>query len=58
MGVSYIFVAFMALDGKLVITSVATQPLISTKYLPEIYIVGKFLLSVFERRNNKLNESL
>ena len=58
MGVSYIFVAFMALDGKLVITSVATQPLISTKYLPEIYIVEKFLLSAFERRNNKLNESL
>ena len=53
MSANYIFVAFMALDGKLVITSVATQLLISTKYLPEIYnIVRQLLLSVFETRNN------
>ena len=32
-------VTFIALDGKLVITAVATQPLISTKYLPELYTV-------------------
>ena len=38
------FVTFAALDGKLVITSVANLPLISIKI---VYIVRQFLLSVF-----------
>ena len=49
------FVTFAALDGKLVITSVANLPLISIKI---VYIVGQFVLSVFQTRNNKLNENL
>ena len=41
-----------------VLFSVTAQPLISTKYLPELYTVRHFLLSVFEMKNNKLNDSL
>ena len=49
------FVTFTALDGKLVITSVANQP---NNYLPKRYTVGQFLLSVFDMRNNAFNEKL